>query len=198
MKKYQSLKIKIKSYLKSLVYHCRKKEFSTGLKLNLGCGYEYKDGWVNIDLNKSVRTDICCDFINLKNHFTADSVELIYMIHSISYLNLWEANTFFLDSYKILSKGGVLEMEFPDIEKCAKLLIDADNFENFTEAVRGVFAFDLDQIQNRESFRPYSFGWSGKYMKEVLQNIGFAKVEILEPLTHGRRSSRDTRIVATK
>jgi predicted SAM-dependent methyltransferase len=97
MKKFHNLLIKIKSYIKTFFYLIQKEKKIDNLevKLNLGCGNEYKDGWVNIDVDKSVRTDICCDFMNLKKYFKPNSVDLIYMIHSISYLNLWESLIFF-------------------------------------------------------------------------------------------------------
>lgn len=31
-------------------------------KLNLGCGRDYRDGWINLDFNRGVKADIYCDF----------------------------------------------------------------------------------------------------------------------------------------
>ncbi len=31
-------------------------------RLNLGCGRDYRDGWVNVDANRSVRADVYTDF----------------------------------------------------------------------------------------------------------------------------------------
>ena len=200
MKKFMSLQIKLKSYIKSFVYYLKnnKQKSSLKIKLNLGCGNEYRDGWVNVDIDNSKRTDICCDFINLKSHFKEKSINHIYMMHSISYLNLWEALIFFKDAYNLLQTGGILEMEFPDTEKCSNLINESISFENYLEAVRGIYAFDLDQIKNREYYKPYAFGWSGKYMRDALRDIGFTDVSILDPETHGKRALRDTRIIAIK
>ena len=200
MKKFLSLQIKLKSYIKSFFYYLKnsKKDNSIKVKLNLGCGKVYRDGWINIDIDKSVRTDICCDFINLKNHFNPGTIDLIYMIHSISYLNLWEANIFFKDAYHLLNTGGVLELEFPDIQKCSKIIVESSDNADYIEAVRAIYAFDLEQIKNKEVYRPYAFGWSGLYMKNVLHEIGFSQIDILEPETYEKRIWRDTRIVAVK
>jgi len=35
------------------------------IKLNLGCGKDYRKGWINVDIDKSLRPDVVCDF----NHF---------------------------------------------------------------------------------------------------------------------------------
>ena len=120
------------------------------------------------------------------------------MIHSISYLNLWEANKFFNDAYDLLNIGGVLELEFPDIQKCSKIIVESSDDSYYIEAVRAIYAFDLDQIKNKEIYRPYAFGWSGLYMKNVLLEIGFSQIDILEPETHEKRNWRDTRIIAVK
>lgn len=168
------------------------------VKLHLGCGSDYKHGWVNIDINTSVRADIYTNFGNIKKYFNENTVQTISMSHSISYLNLWEAHSFFKDAYKLLLKDGKLEIEFPDIIKCSKIIVSESEIEVYLEGIRGVFAFDLDQIKNKEHYTPYSFGWSGWHLKEELLKIGFKDVQILEPETHGKRVWRDTRVVATK
>ena len=169
-----------------------------GLKLNLGCGHLYKEDWINIDIDNSLKTDICSDFMNIHKSFQFNSVKVISMIHSISYLNLWEARLFFKNMFDLLVHGGVLELEFPDVVKCGKILSIYKNPKHYIEAIRGIYAFDLDQINNQDNFKTYSFGWSAWFIKVELQKIGFSDIRILSPLTHGRRNWRDTRIIAIK
>ena len=168
------------------------------VKLHLGCGSDYKHGWVNIDIDTSVRADIYTNFGSVKDYFNENTVEIVSMSHSISYLNLWQARIFFSDVYKLLLKDGKLDIEFPDIVKCAKIIISESDNVTYLEGIRGVFAFDLDQIKNKEHYTPYSFGWSAWQIKEELLKVGFNDVQILEPETHGKRIWRDTRVVATK
>jgi predicted SAM-dependent methyltransferase len=158
----------------------------------------YKEGWVNIDLDKSLKTDICSDFMAVHDNFQFNSVKAITMIHSISYLNLWEARLFFKNMYDLLVQRGVLELEFPDVVKCGRALSSTKNAKHYIEAIRGVYAFDLDQINNQENFTTYSFGWSAWFIKLELEKVGFRDIRILRPLTHGRRNWRDTRIIAIK
>lgn len=168
------------------------------LKLNLGCGFDYKKGWINIDSNPNCVVDINCDFFNLEKYFSEKSISHIVLNHSISYLTLWQARDFFTKIFHLLKDGGVLEMEFPDIFKCATIIYSSNTNDDYLEAVRGLYAFDLDQIKNKEIYTPYSFGWSSKHMVLELQNIGFKKVEVLDPLTHGPRLWRDSRVLALK
>ncbi len=168
------------------------------LKLNLGCGFDYKSGWINIDNNPNCIVDINCDFFNLDKYFNEKSVSHIVLNHSISYLNLWQARDFFSKTYKLLKDGGVLEMEFPDVAKCASIICNQDVGDEYIEAIRGLYAFDLDQVKNKEIYTPYAFGWSSMHIAIELKENGFHRVEILDPLTHGPRVWRDSRVLAYK
>jgi hypothetical protein len=195
MKYFQKIRNKLFLFLPKPKFNI---ENFDDIKLHLGCGHDYKHGWVNIDIDYSVRADIYSNFGNIKNYFKGNTVQIISMSHSISYLNLWEARSFFSDAHKLLLKDGKLDIEFPDIVKCAKIIVSESDIDAYLEGIRGVFAFDLDQIKNKEYFIPYSFGWSGWQIKEELLKTGFKDVQILEPETHGKRAWRDTRVVATK
>jgi hypothetical protein len=168
------------------------------LRLNLGCGFDYKSGWINIDSNPNCIVDIKCDFFNLDKFFKEKSVSHIVLNHSISYLSLWQARDFFSKVFKLLKNGGVLEMEFPDVVKCATIICNQNVNDEYIEAIRGLYAFDLDQINNKEKYTPYAFGWSSKHIVIELQKNGFQRVEVLDPITHGPRVWRDTRIIAFK
>jgi hypothetical protein len=91
-------------------------------------------------------------------------------------------------------------MEFPDIVKCSKVIVknDAEDLDQYIEGVRGIYAFDMDQIKKKAHFTPYAFGWSAPHLKNVLLETGFTTVRSEDPLTHGARIWRDTRIIATK
>jgi hypothetical protein len=99
-----------------------------------------------------------------------------------------------------LRTDGELVMEFPDIVKCSKVIVknDAEDLDQYIEGVRGIYAFDMDQIKKKAHFTPYAFGWSAPHLKNVLLETGFTTVRSEDPLTHGARIWRDTRIIATK
>jgi hypothetical protein len=169
------------------------------IKLNLGCGEMYIKGWVNIDIDPNVKSDLCCDLLSIKNHFNPGMVAEIMLLHSVSYLRLWEARIFFKDIYTLLIPGGKLILEFPDIAKCAHAIIDNESkIDQYLESVRAYYAFDMDQIKRKDKYQPYAFGWSAWHISHELKNIGFREVLIEEPLTHGPRIWRDSRIEVKK
>ena len=61
------------------------------MKLNLGCGHDYREGWVNVDRSKLVKADVYCnvdlpefekDLIPLKNN----TCTYIYMSHLLEHI----------------------------------------------------------------------------------------------------------------
>ena len=168
------------------------------VRLNLGCGPMHLEDYINIDGDPAACADFYMDFSELSDSFAPESVREILMIHSLSYLNLWQAKNFFVDAYRLLLTGGKLIIELPSIEKCAQRLLDSEGDEaEYLEAVRGVYAFDLSQISNQIEFTPYSFGWSAWHLEQELRAAGFREFVVTEPHFH-EQPWRDIRLEATK
>ena len=179
----------------------RKNKFNdtSPIKLHLGCGKTHLQGWVNIDVNNFAFADIVCNFMDLRNIYLNDSVSSIKMIHSISYLRLFEARDFFKMCFDLLIHNGTFILEFPDIIKCAKIIIENDKKDNeqYIEGVRGFYAFDLNEVKNKKKYIPYMFGWSAGHIEQELIKIGFSNILISDGEEHNR-PWRDTRIEAKK
>jgi hypothetical protein len=169
------------------------------VRLHLGCGQDYWQGYVNVDMSVDALCDVRMDFARIGERYQDNSVTEIALIHALSYLRLWQARDFFIDSYRILQPGGRIIFELPDLAKCAlKALACEDDLGEYLEAVRGFYAFGMEQIDRREMFTPYAFGWSSWHLKKELEKVGFRQVIVCDPQTHERRTWRDTRIEAVK
>lgn len=177
----------------------KKHSYIFPLKLHLGCGYTYLQGWVNIDISANSVADVVCDFKYLNKLYINNSVSVIKIIHSISYLRLWETRDFFKMCFDLLKKDGCLILEFPDIVKCAKIIIENDGLDTiqYIEGIRGFYAFDLDEIEKKKKYIPYAFGWSANHIEQELIKIGFSNIKISDGNEH-YREWRDTRVEATK
>ena len=73
----------------------------------------------------------------------------------------------------MLKKDGVLILEFPSIEKCARALLSASSDKSYTEAVRGFYAFDINQINMKQEYAPYVMGYGEKNMVLLLKKSRF-------------------------
>jgi SAM-dependent methyltransferase len=54
-------------------------------KLNLGCGNDYKKGFINVDFNKEIKADVYCD-LTKKLPFKDDYADLVYMDNSLEHI----------------------------------------------------------------------------------------------------------------
>jgi SAM-dependent methyltransferase len=180
-------------------FHRRGAGAAPSVRLHLGCGQDYWTGYVNIDVSLDAESDLCLDFSRIGEWFAESSVAEAVMIHSIAYGRLWEARRLLRDLHRVLVAGGRLVIETPDLAKCAAQALDAkDDLPRYLEAVRGLYAFDMEYIEREEPFVPYAFGWSAWHLREELEKAGFREVQVLDPRTHGPRVWRDTRIEAVK
>lgn len=169
------------------------------LRLHLGCGQDYWPGYVNIDADQTAPADVHMDFTHVAERFERNSSEEVVMIHSLGYLNLWQARELFRDVHALLVEGGTFVVETPDLAKCAAAISMHENdLPSYLEAARAIYGFDLQYIQRRARFRPYAFGWSWWHLQRELHEAGFAEVAVMAPQTHGPALWRDMRIVAVK
>jgi hypothetical protein len=164
-------------------------------KLNLGCGTNHLEGYLNIDADPRNIPDLCLTIANLKSAFIPLSFQEVLLIHVIGYLRLWEVRDLLNDVYSLLMLDGTFIIEGPDFEKLAKSIVG--NPED-SEALRAVYGYDADHDKERVKYTVYHSGWTTAHLRRELFAAGFRKVDIKDPLTHGKRTWRDYRIEAIK
>lgn len=88
------------------------------VKLHVGCGTDYKEGWINID-NNSDQNIKKLDFNwDLRNPlpFEDESVDFIFHEHFIEHLSVDEGKRATADFMRVLKPGGVMRIATPDLE----------------------------------------------------------------------------------
>jgi predicted SAM-dependent methyltransferase len=96
----------------------------THLKLNVGCGANRKNGWVNVDLHPKadVKTDA-----RRKLPFRTNSAAVIYSEHFFEHLEYPEEAMLFLhESFRVLEPGGLFSVGVPDTELCLRAYVDGN------------------------------------------------------------------------
>lgn len=99
------------------------------VKVNLGCGVNYKQGWINID-KFSIKADLHSDInkLNINN----ESVDLIYCSHVLEHIPFTEEKIVWDEIYRILKFGGDLWFIVPDFLWVIQQMINAkDEWNNF-------------------------------------------------------------------
>jgi len=84
------------------------------LRLNLACGKNLKDGWVNVDLHRPIEGLL---HIDLKERWPWDalSAEQVYCEHFLEHLE-WplEADFFLSEAFRVLERSGTIRIGVPD------------------------------------------------------------------------------------
>jgi predicted SAM-dependent methyltransferase len=126
--------------------------------LNVGCGTDYKPGWVNIDNNSDnniTRLDLNWDFTN-PLPYPNGSVDFIFNEHLVEHLTVEESRAALTDFLRVLRPGGVLRVAMPDlqlaIDKYLHLPIEED---------ASMATFGLEFVQTRAERLNMAFRWWG-------------------------------------
>lgn len=95
------------------------------MKLNVGCGYDRLEGYINLDSNPDSAADKLMPAHDLA--FASGSVSEIRALHLIEHLGFFRAKYFLSECWRVLEPGGALLVETPDIEKTFELFLAGDH-----------------------------------------------------------------------
>jgi len=168
-----------------------------GLKINLGCGKRYLEGYLNIDVEESKYVDLKANILSLD--FEKESVSVVSLVYVIEHIDFLKVKPFLEKVYSWIKKDGQLILEFPDIIKVAKCVLKLrNNIEKLQEDSLGIRGFYGEPTMNMTIYDYHKWGWSENTIKSLLKEIGFRKIYIEKPQYHGKRVQRDSRVVAIK
>lgn len=83
------------------------------IKLNIGCGYRKKEGFVNIDINKKVNPDLLLDISKKKLLFKTNSVDYIYCDNVIEHLTESEIEFVMCEFHRVIRIGCEIKLIMP-------------------------------------------------------------------------------------
>lgn len=94
------------------------------IKLNLGCGSDYIDGYVNVDAYADARVDARYDIIKLP--YEDNTVDEIRAFHVIEHFDFHEGNRALAEWFRALKPGGRLHLETPDFLASCREFVNAN------------------------------------------------------------------------
>lgn len=89
------------------------------MKLNLGCGWKYFEGWINCDLYAD-KVDVRCDVRALP--FDDNSADEAVFSHCIEHVTREEGLKSLREIHRVLRPGGIVAVETPDRLKLIELI----------------------------------------------------------------------------
>lgn len=128
------------------------------VKLNVGCGTDYKEGWINIDNNSDhniQRLDLNWDMRN-PLPFPEESVDFIFNEHFFEHLPVDDGVKTMQELRRVLKPGGVMRIAMPNLESVVNSYMNVPLDEDPV-----IKEFGLNFIKTRAEWMNISFRWWG-------------------------------------
>ena len=135
-----------------------------GLKINVGSFYMHLDGFVNVDIQKEVNPDVCCDMREISKYFKPNSASLILISQCLEHVNPEEGESVLKQLRDILVPGGILIVEVPDCE-------DLDTKLNAGDLSK--FDYDLLLHGAGKPHQHHDSTFTSKSLIQMLVRVGF-------------------------
>ena len=91
------------------------------LKLHLGCGHRYLDGFIHVDMDHLDHIDHPGTDLKDLSFFHDNSADLIYTCGSFEYYDREEALSALREWRRVLKPGGILKISVPNFESVIKV-----------------------------------------------------------------------------
>jgi predicted SAM-dependent methyltransferase len=92
------------------------------MKLNMGCGPDKREGWINVDIRKEMG-DVQHDMAHMPYPFPNEFAEEILFNHSMEHLPFNAHGPIMSECHRILKGGGTLTICVPDLRDFVKHFI---------------------------------------------------------------------------
>ena len=131
------------------------------VRLHLGCGYRYLEGYINIDVaddHGKRRVDLISPLEALS--FPENSVDEIRVEHVFEHFPRWMAELFLLEWFNWLRPEGLLLIVVPDFETTARAIIELQNEEEKCFKYRHIFGNHINPFSfHRDGFSRSKLEW---------------------------------------
>jgi predicted SAM-dependent methyltransferase len=165
------------------------------MKLHLGCGQVYLQGYVNIDYPLSEHSvqetsvaDELADLTALR--YKEGTIDEVRLHHVFEHFPRTQALALFISWHSWLKKGGKIHIEVPDFDSTAALVLDESTNEHDRKvAIRHIFG------SNEAAWAVHYDAWSKKRFEELFKLTGF-KVEKIEQTAY--LATRNISVIGVK
>ena len=176
------------------------------MKLNLGCGKDFREGWVNVDIKDA---DINADIRSLP--FKNDSASHIMLIHVLEHFSFIDEEKVWKEVYRVLRPTGLITVEIPDLYWICQQLVEAqDTWKTFYKITNDPsdpnYGFGsgpgIDVVHGQlmtyifgSQTTPYHFHTNGYTRGKI---VGIAKLLNLEVLTLSSNYNKGSKNIFTQ
>jgi SAM-dependent methyltransferase len=90
------------------------------MKLNIGCGSNKIEGYINIDEEESVKPDLVLDILEKRLPYEDNSVEEILFFHCIEHVRKVYHDAILTEFYRVLQPDGKIYISYPNFIRCVQ------------------------------------------------------------------------------
>lgn len=136
------------------------------LKVHVGCGKNYIQGWINCDLTYKYQVDKVWDLTSPYPPFEVGSVDFIFIEHVLEHFTLKQGIKILKTFNSLLKKGGVLRVVVPSLESLVKGYLEDENYRDLYNELNpdAKIAFSAQLIN--KAF--YGYGHKNMYDRQLL------------------------------
>lgn len=141
------------------------------LKINLGCGFDKRAGYLNVDFQEFHKPDLVADVRNLFM-LPSDTYEEILAQDVLEHLPRIDIESTLEEWYRLLRVGGVLKLRIPNLIGLLHLLEDkryAGDQEDLIKCLFGTQAYNGDY---------HLSGFTGTLIEHYLKEARFAEISL--------------------
>jgi predicted SAM-dependent methyltransferase len=166
------------------------------MKLNIGAGGKRIEGFTGVDAVPRPAADIVAPAHAIP--LPDGCADEIMAIHLVEHVHLWEVPDLLREWFRLLSPGGLMVLEMPDIVKCCRNIAD-----NFTMAGKhpdqaGLWGCYGDP-REKDPFMGHKWGYTFNSLRPMVAEAGFVKIVERPTQYHPvGRERRDFRLEARK
>jgi len=161
------------------VWSARKYASAKSLKLNIGCGPNLKQGWINIDIG-GTGVDLTLD-MREKMPLPDSSAQKIYSEHFFEHLDYPnDAMRFLRECVRVLEPAGTFRVVVPDTEWPLREYVDRTKTGYLEEAAKWhpdwckTFMEHINYHCRQDG--EHRFAWDFETMKQALDEVGFTSI----------------------
>ena len=141
------------------------------MKLHLGSGSRYLEGYLHVDIADYEHIDIKSSVDKL-NTIDNDTVDEIYASHVLEYFDRNEVESVLNEWKRVLKKDGVLRIAVPNFEALIKVYQETAEIEKILGPLYGKWELtDGNFIYHRTVYDKNS-------LTELLERMGFSDIEL--------------------
>ncbi len=113
---YSKVRIAISAIRRGSTFFMNKRRISQNILLNVGCGPNIFDNFINLDYDWTPKIDICWDITRKPYPLNANSLEGIFTEHCLEHISFEDCEKNLQEFYRMLKPEGTLRIVVPDGE----------------------------------------------------------------------------------